>query len=517
MAKFNIVRARGTLPGRAAAVRADLRGDLDVRTGAGLVAGAIARAGGALADIGEDYYNIEAITQESKAKRKATEEIHRLGLSFNKITDPSTYDAEFLTSIGKITTEFVPKNKRASSNYHLWLDAKTPTWRNAVEESKLLRAAKNYDGELAEKIAQIEQTGELGGVAEFLAGGVKEGLIEKSNAVEILARLNKMSDETKSRKILESQAESIAIKENSWKAAERWLAVPENTKGLPSEIVDSVLEDVSTKARVEDRIKQERLETDREAQRNEFYERLDKKNFDGLYNFLQSSSLEENEQQKLWSQVKAETERIARGEQIITDQGVKHMLLDVVADLNWPERGVDAREVKKRAWDARYGSAPRIDDSAYDEIRDAIRQELKDEIPFTRKYIEQIMGELETGAPSSVLGLPLPTLRTREDALRHATNAFGRFVDRIPGVRSLINKYPPSKTGTSTELPKENPAHDWDGTLIGTYNPDGSITLNREGVRRLWELAGRSAEKAREMALQHRYVIPETKEPLGEK
>jgi len=253
----------------------------------------------------------------------------------------------------------------------------------------------------------------------------------------------------------------------------------------------------------------EALENTREQERDVFYKMLEERQYDDIYNYLESSHLEQDEQDKLYQRSNSEAERIARGEDIITDNRIKHQILDDAAAINWPERGITAQDVREKAREARYGIEPKIDDKAYDEIRDAVRRAEEDKIPFTQRDIEKTIGELITGAPSSVLGLPLPTLRTRDDAIKHATNAFGRFVNRIPGVMDTINaKYPPEKHKSTPSEPKDNPAYDFDGELIGAYNPDGSITLNQEGVRRLYEIAGRDKEKARQLAEQNRYVIP---------
>jgi hypothetical protein len=257
----------------------------------------------------------------------------------------------------------------------------------------------------------------------------------------------------------------------------------------------------------------EKLEQSRESDRDNFYQMLEDRDYDNIYNFLDASSLDQDEQDKLHQRANRDALRIAKGEDIITDMGLKHQLLDDAGAINQPDRGITARDVKEHARQARYGDKPRLDDVAFDEIRDAIRRAEKDEIPFTKSRIEQVIGELTTGAPSSILGLPLPTLRTREDAIRHATNSFGRFVTRIPGVMETIDAKFPAQVGAIDATGRQNkPAYDFDGEPIGSYNPDGSITLNQEGVRRVWELAGRDKARAREMATQHRYVIPEIKE-----
>jgi hypothetical protein len=228
------------------------------------------------------------------------------------------------------------------------------------------------------------------------------------------------------------------------------------------------------------------------------------------WSYIQSkTSLTSAQKETARQRMNLEAKRLADGIVIATDERKKHNLLDLAAAINWPDRDITAAQVKEMANEGRLGPTPYLDDTAYSQVRDAIRKAEEDKIPFTEQYTEKIIGELITGAPSSVLGLPLPTLRTRDDAIKHATNSFGRFIDRVPGVMATINaKWPPPKSAELPVEPEGTPAHDFDGELIGGYNPDGSITLNNEGVRRLLELAGGDKEKAREMARQNRYVLP---------
>ncbi|KKL53688.1 hypothetical protein LCGC14_2272950, partial [marine sediment metagenome] len=228
------------------------------------------------------------------------------------------------------------------------------------------------------------------------------------------------------------------------------------------------------------------------------------------WDYIQAqASLTSTQRETARQRMNLEAKRRADGIIIATDQARKHDLLDMAAAINVPERQITAREVKELANEDRFGASPIIDDDAYDEVRDAIRRAEEDKIPFSKASIEKTIGELITGAPSSILGVPLPTLRTREDSIKHATNAFGRFLHRIPGVMETINaKFPPEKPTSLPDEPEGTPAHDFDGELIGSYNLNGSITLNAEGVRRLYEIAGQDMKKAREMAEQNRYIIP---------
>jgi hypothetical protein len=255
-------------------------------------------------------------------------------------------------------------------------------------------------------------------------------------------------------------------------------------------------------------------DTQQNEVKNEIINKLQKHDLDTL-DYINNNITDADERYTWWQRYESETERYTKDENIITDQKVKHEILDYVAAINWPDKHISPQQVLDRANEARYpqdGSPPKIDDTAYDEIRDAIRKAEEDKPPFTEAYIEKGVGELMTGAPSSMLGIPMPTLTTREDYIKHATNLFGRYTTKIPGVMETINaKFPPRIPPKKQEEIEDNPAHDFDGEVIGSYNPDGSITLNRLGVRRLYELAGMDVQAARRMAVENRYFIPEVK------
>ena len=215
------------------------------------------------------------------------------------------------------------------------------------------------------------------------------------------------------------------------------------------------------------------------------------------------------ERDKWLERFKKDSERRLRGENIINNENERGRLLDLAASIAWPERQVKIADVLRQANIARYDEEI-IDNAAYNEVRDAIRSAVKDEYPFSEAQIERAIGSLMTGATYDIMGKPLPDmLRTREDHLNYARTTFGRFATRIPGVMQTINaKFPPPAENNQVETAPSNPAYDYDGESIGYYNEDGSITLNKEGQKRLFEIAGNDAEKAREMALEQRYIIP---------
>lgn len=129
MANFNIQRARGTLPGRAAQVRANV----DVRTGGRQVAGAVAGLGGAMADLGLKWDLMEASTQLNEAKMKAKQEHIRLMLALPGI-EPEGHTKAYEKSL-KTQQGFIPKNKRAAASYNQFINNFNPQWWLNVENA----------------------------------------------------------------------------------------------------------------------------------------------------------------------------------------------------------------------------------------------------------------------------------------------------------------------------------------------------------------------------------------------
>lgn len=455
---FRIQRTKATVSGQAAAVRADI----DVRTGGEQIAQAVAGLGGAVANLGLRWDIMEASTQLNEAKMFARQEHVRLMLELPGL-EPSEHAKAYEQSL-KIRQDFTPKNRRAAASYGQLLDNFSPQW--------------GLDVDNATKLKLKDDKRAVG----YL---MQQGAIEDGNFTDYFTHLEE------GKKLGVYSAEEVV--------KYKQFTIDSRNSYVRSGEIRSKAEAKEQRIAYVEKVEQDFLVKLRERKLTE--------------GDVMGSLLDVNEKQEWLGYIEKQRERILSGADIITDQARKHELLDMAAAIKWPDRQVTSQEVNKLAREGRYGAAASLDDAAYDEIRDAIRRSEEDKIPFTQKYIENIIGEIITGAPSSVLGLPLPTLRTREDAVRHATNAFGRFVNRVPGVMDTIDaKYSPEKLKSTPSEPKGNPAHDFDGELIGSYNPDGSITLNWEGTRRLWELSGRDAKKAREMALQNRYIIPLLKE-----
>lgn len=166
MADFPIQRAQGTLPGRAAGVRAGL----DVSTGAELVAGAAAGLGRGITGLGIKFDIMEADTQFTKAKRLAREEINRLALSFNTNDDPATYQAELDKSLETIES-FAPKNSRAASEFDRWSQDRVPQWQSGVEQSMMARLKDNFRAEGFNLKTEAERTGNVGPYLAHLEKG----------------------------------------------------------------------------------------------------------------------------------------------------------------------------------------------------------------------------------------------------------------------------------------------------------------------------------------------------------
>lgn len=198
MAKFPLTRAPerlGVTP--TTAVRAGLDVPVSpvpeaIPTGEEAIGRAVAGFGGAMVDLGVKYDITQGETQLSEFQRKVNEEIYRVALSFNTNLDPETYRADYKKSLDLIHS-WMPSNRRAARGAQIWLNAKEPAWLADVDKARFNRANDNWMAELFTKQTSIGQTGQMGSFPAFIAEGVKAGRIDKSDAVEILAKTNKMA------------------------------------------------------------------------------------------------------------------------------------------------------------------------------------------------------------------------------------------------------------------------------------------------------------------------------------
>jgi hypothetical protein len=460
---------------------------------------------GRLAEKGQDLVLTQHIQQAEiqyqDAVLQAETEENELADRIRNNADEDTYEKELQTSISTMN-KFMPKNPLAAKQYTAWMKRQMPEWEKAVIESKQAR--------LNDKsIAQIEllaSQGELGQLRVKLDAAIKTGVITKTNAERIwrsaVEETTEKQEEAARRAIIIGIGAEVSGIEDSTEAQKRLNA-------LIKEYQLTYTEQSEVRARLsaEKAVQKEAKEAKDNEVTNEVVTRLQALAPDTA-DYINANVTDAKERDQWLERFKKASEMRLRGEDIITNEGTRGRLLDMAASIAWPERQVKIADVLRQANKARYDDEV-IDDTAYNEVRDAIRRAKEDKSPFTEAYIEQAIGELMTGAPSSIMGMPLPILRTREDHVKHAVNKFGRFVNRIPGVMDAINaKFPPPAESKEVEAAPDNPAFDFDGEEIGYYNDDGSITLNREGVRRLYELAGRDALKVREMAEMHRYIIP---------
>ena len=151
MAKFPIERAKGTLTEVAPTAKADI----DVRTGARLLAQAVSGLGG---DI-EKFELMQASTEFSEFKRKVREENDRFAISLDGNLDANTFDPEFEKSLA-IRQGLIPKNRFAARAAREWLDGRTPIWKEGVREAKKKRIAVNFEAGGFELKTEAERTGD---------------------------------------------------------------------------------------------------------------------------------------------------------------------------------------------------------------------------------------------------------------------------------------------------------------------------------------------------------------------
>lgn len=164
---------------------------------------------------------------------------------------------------------------------------------------------------------------------------------------------------------IESQAFRLAA-ESGLEAAEEHLRNPEVTAGLieagmTREDARSLLNDISERVKHETVQADEKLETQREVDRGSVYDAINAgtaKLPDGtettdLRKFIESTSLDEDEQESMWQKAIAETDRKLKGEDIITNPRVRSQFYKEIPLML--SGAVTRDELLDRANNARFG------------------------------------------------------------------------------------------------------------------------------------------------------------------
>ncbi len=176
MAKFPIIRAKGTLPEIAPAARANI----DVRTGARELARGISALGESI----QKYELMQASTQLSEFKRKVREEHNRLAISYEGNLDPTTFKSEYEKSL-QIRQGLIPKNRFAAREARFWLNDRMPVWEAGVEKSRQLRIEDNFRAEGFELKTEAERTGDISKAFQHFEIGIRLGIYGKEEAAEL--------------------------------------------------------------------------------------------------------------------------------------------------------------------------------------------------------------------------------------------------------------------------------------------------------------------------------------------
>jgi len=147
---FEIIRARGTLPGRAAAVRADI----DVDVSGQLMGRAIAGLGESIANLGIKYDIMEGKAQADLAERDARLSMVDLLNNLRMEDDVSKWDA-LITSHEQRVSALTPKNKSGARQYNTSIGRLTPIWAKGLSDLKADKLEENMLGASIQKVNSL--------------------------------------------------------------------------------------------------------------------------------------------------------------------------------------------------------------------------------------------------------------------------------------------------------------------------------------------------------------------------
>lgn len=147
---FEIQRARGTLPSRAAAVRADI----DVDVGGQIMAQAIAGLGESIAKLGVKFDAMEGKTQADLAERDARLSMVDLINDLRIEDDVSKWDT-LIKGHEKTVTDLTPKNKRGARQYNTSITKLVPEWAEILSNLKAIKLEDNMEAASIQKVNNL--------------------------------------------------------------------------------------------------------------------------------------------------------------------------------------------------------------------------------------------------------------------------------------------------------------------------------------------------------------------------
>ena len=395
MAKFPIIRAEGTLPGRAPSARANI----DVDTGGQLVSEAVAGFGSAIANLGLRWDLMEASTQLNEAKMKAKQEHTRLMLALPGI-EPNEHAKEYENSL-KVQQSFIPTNRRAAGAYRKLLNNFAPQQELNVENFTKAKLKDNFRAVGFVMQQEAIQSGDFADYFKHLAIGEKK----------VFAAYT---------------AEQVAkYKQDTIDSREHYVKL---------QIVQQ----------------QERLEIEREKNRDEISKLIRSGQSAGAS--IEGSNLDEKEQWMWFERERAETERKLKGEVIIANEQIKGQLESMAYDIS--TGAVTMPELKRRLYDERY-TKKTIDDAAYDELFSLAERKFESYQAGAMKEREvYALGQLvthpsELGFEEKLRQLTSQLAKDQERALRQLQ--FDNLDQYKKALRDWLKK-PENKDATADEI-----------------------------------------------------------------
>ena len=271
-----------------------------------------------------------------------------------------------------------PVNRSGAKKFSTWSNLQRAKWKSIADEKKirmidqqnqaalfnnLINVAKDYK-DPAEARARIET---------LIAGGLDDKSIK--TATQALAMRDKATENWTRVDIWRRATKDIRPDgEVDWSQAVKWFSQAENIEGIDSGIIDSLLEDATSQLTNQKTSDNEAREKQQELSRGELNDILQKGQIPTPTQ-INDAKLPEKEETTYLKWAAAETRRVNKGENIITDQKRRAELNTMALDI-WRE-AVTKQQFDAAVNEARYGKKPTIDDTAYKELTNTAATTLK--------------------------------------------------------------------------------------------------------------------------------------------
>ena len=325
-------------------------------TGQGIEAQAIAEFGGALADtsaILTKWYVREGNSQFDTSRANVQDML--TGFEQFPFPDADSHKAGYKKLLVAIDKE-APKNKSGAAKFKSWTRLNKESFDKLSNEKMIRMIAKQNQISLFDSLNRVSNiTDRKKAMAEIkflVQGGLDDGSIK--TAAQAISLQEKATNDWLEADVWRRATSTVRPDgEVDFSEAVKWFGKAENIKGIPSEVIDSMLENARTQANLQKGRDNEKLEAQQEEDRDTISKAI-RASDPNTISMIENSYLDETEQFTWQERARAEGVRAAKGVDITTNHEVRSAINSGIFQMLTGAK--TKKEVLEEAKVARFGS-----------------------------------------------------------------------------------------------------------------------------------------------------------------